>query len=253
MIERYLYKTILVTAFPLALVTFAILFFIRAPYGRYQRRGWGPTLSNRWGWLLMEAPSVIVFSFCYLTGDAPKTLPSLLFFFLWQAHYLHRAFIYPFMISDGRKVMPLTIVLMAFVFNAGNAYINGRYLFSFSGGYPSSWLASPQMIKGLVLFTSGFTINRWADRVLHKLRAPGETGYKVPLGGLYRWISCPNYFGEIVEWVGWAVATWSLPGLAFALWTFANLAPRAQAHHAWYHGNFPDYPEDRKALVPGIW
>jgi protein-S-isoprenylcysteine O-methyltransferase Ste14 len=70
---------------------------------------------------------------------------------------------------------------------------------------------------------------------------------------MYRWISCPNYFGEIVEWIGWAIATWSLAGLAFALWTAANLAPRAHSHHQWYRESFADYPQERKALVPRLW
>jgi protein-S-isoprenylcysteine O-methyltransferase Ste14 len=253
MIEQYLFNAILVIAFPLAVATFVILFFIRAPYGRYRRRGWGPSLSNRLGWLLMESPSVFIFGTLFFIGEASINLPLLIFLFLWQAHYIHRALIYPFSISDGRKMMPLTIVLMAFVFNTGNAYINGRYLFTLSGGYPKNWITSPQMIVGLTLFISGFIINRWADRVLQSLRAPGETGYKIPYGGLYRWISCPNYFGEIIEWVGWAIATWSLPGLAFALWTFANLAPRAHAHHAWYHENFQNYPSERKAIIPRVW
>jgi steroid 5-alpha reductase family enzyme len=89
--------------------------------------------------------------------------------------------------------------------------------------------------------------------VLRNLRAPGDLTYHIPNRGLYRWISCPNYFGEILEWLGWAIATWSLPGLAFAIWTIANLAPRAHAHHAWYHTRFPAYPSQRKALIPYIW
>ena len=63
----------------------------------------------------------------------------------------------------------------------------------------------------------------------------------------------PNYLGEIVVWSGWALATWSLPGLAFAVWTIANLAPRARSHHTWYQETFPDYPAERKALVPWMW
>jgi len=59
-----------------------------------------------------------------------------------------------------------------------------------------------------------------------------------------------DYLGEIVEWTGWAVATWSLAGLAFALYTAANLAPRALSHHAWYRARFPEYPPSRRALVP---
>ena len=57
---------------------------------------------------------------------------------------------------------------------------------------------------------------------------------------------------EIVEWLGWALLTWSPAGLAFAAWTMANLVPRARAHHRWYRERFPDYPARRKALVPGL-
>jgi protein-S-isoprenylcysteine O-methyltransferase Ste14 len=70
---------------------------------------------------------------------------------------------------------------------------------------------------------------------------------------MYRWVSCPNYLGEIIEWLGWAIATWSLPGLAFAVWVAANLIPRARAHHAWYQEHFSEYPPGRKALLPHVW
>ncbi len=52
----------------------------------------------------------------------------------------------------------------------------------------------------------GYAINHHADSVLLSLRKPGETGYKIPYGGLYKYISCPNYFGEMVEWFGFALA-----------------------------------------------
>ncbi len=46
---------------------------------------------------------------------------------------------------------------------------------------------------------------------------------------MFRWVSSANYFGEFVEWIGFAVLTWSCAGAVFAWWTFANLAPRANA------------------------
>jgi len=88
---------------------------------------------------------------------------------------------------------------------------------------------------------------------LRGLRQPGESGYKISNDRLFRWVSSPNYLGEITIWVGWAIATWSWPGLTFAFWTIANLLPRARANHAWYKATFPDYPPERKALVPGLW
>ena len=99
-------------------------------------------------------------------------------------------------------------------------------------------------------FAAGWLINQHADRVLLQLRKPGETHYAIPHGGLYRFVSCPNYFGEILEWAGWAVMTWSLAGLAFAVFTVANLLPRALATHRWYRAQFPDYPPQRRAVVP---
>jgi 3-oxo-5-alpha-steroid 4-dehydrogenase 1 len=252
--EYNFFQVITAVSFILAVCVFITLFFISAPYGRHTRAGWGPRLPNWLGWLLMESVSSIGFLGLFLIGSAPHTAASIVFLVMWEAHYIQRSFIYPFLLRDGKKEMPLAIPLMAAVFNLGNVYINGRYLFHFSGSrYNADWLLTPRFIIGIVLFITGFGINLWADHKLRSLRKPGETGYKIPYGGLYRYISCPNYFGEILEWSGWAIATWSLPGLAFAVWTVANLAPRARSHHQWYREHFSEYPPERKALIPGVW
>jgi protein-S-isoprenylcysteine O-methyltransferase Ste14 len=82
------------------------------------------------------------------------------------------------------------------------------------------------------------------------MRREADGAYVVPRGILFRRVSCPNYLGELIQWCGWAVATWSLAGLTFAVWTAANLVPRAHAHHRWYRERFPDYPPERRALLP---
>lgn len=253
MTELFFWKLLIWISFITALVVFIVLFFFSAPYGRYVRKGWGAVIPANLGWLFMESPSAILFAVFFFIGSAPKNPVLIIFFLLFEAHYIHRAFIYPFMRSDGKKEMPLSVIFMGVTFNLFNAYINSRYLFEFSGGYPLRWLMDPRFIIGIALFVTGFVINRWADDKLHHLRKPGETGYKIPSGGLYNLISSPNYFGEIIEWTGWALATWSIAGLSFAVWTFANLAPRAQSNHNWYHRKFEDYPPRRKALLPGIW
>jgi protein-S-isoprenylcysteine O-methyltransferase Ste14 len=237
-----------------AVIVFPVLFFIAAPYGRYARKGWGPQLPNWLGWLLMESVSAIVMLTMFILDGAPRTITLIIFLLIWEAHYIHRAFIYPFSLRDKWKPMPMVVVLMGAVFNLGNAFLNGRYLFALGGSrYHADWLLTPQFMIGAILFIIGFVINRQTDSVLRNLRSAGDLSYKIPNGGLYRYISCPNYFGEILEWFGWAIATWSLAGLAFAIWTFANLAPRARAHHKWYHENFKEYPTERKALLPGLW
>jgi 3-oxo-5-alpha-steroid 4-dehydrogenase 1 len=253
MSEQAFFNILLVGWFALAAAIFVALFFIVAPYGRYLRKSWGPKIGDRLGWIVMEAPSPILFATFFVLGIKSISVTAVAFLVLWEAHYIHRAFIYPFSRRNGVSGMSVVVVGLGFLFNMGNAYLNGRYVFTLSGGYTNEWLMTPQFIVGLGLFLTGFIINRRADSILRHLRKPGESGYKIPSGGLYRWISCPNYFGEIITWVGWAVATWSLPGLAFAVWTIANLAPRARAHHIWYRGQFSDYPPERKALMPGVW
>lgn len=253
MTELFFWKLLIWISFGTAIVVFIVLFFFSAPYGRYTRKGWGKVIPANLGWLFMESPSAILFAVFFFLGTAPKNAVLIVFFLLFEAHYVHRAFIYPFMRSDGKKEMPMSVMFMGVTFNLFNAYINSRYLFEFSGGYPLRWLMDPRFIAGVSLFVIGFIINRWADDRLHHLRKPGESGYKIPSGGLFNLISSPNYFGEIIEWFGWALATWSIAGLSFAAWTFANLAPRANSNHNWYHEKFAEYPEKRKALIPGIW
>ncbi|HJN74895.1 MAG TPA: DUF1295 domain-containing protein [Myxococcota bacterium] len=236
----------------LAAFTALALLFISAPYGRHAREGWGPTIPSRFGWVLMELPTVLVFGAIHLHGDHRFELVPLLLVTLWQGHYVYRTFVYPFLLRGQKdKTMPLSIALIAVAFNTLNSYINARWISHF-GDY-EGWLAKPWFWIGLSVFVLGWAINTWADHVLRKLRAPGDSGYSIPRGGLYEYVSCPNYLGEIIEWTGWAIATLSLPGLAFALYTAANVGPRARTNHQWYLQKFPDYPRDRKRLIPFLW
>ncbi len=235
----------------LAALTLAGLSFVTAPYGRYARSGWGPTIPSRAGWFVMESPAVIAFTLFYLLGRHRADPAPVALLALWQTHYVYRAFFFPFSMRADGKRMPVAIAAMAMAFNLLNAWINARWI-SELGDYPVRWLVDPRFVGGVAIFFAGLSINVRADRRLVALRGPGETGYKIPRGGLHELVSSPNYLGEIVEWIGWALATSSLPGLAFAIFTIANLGPRAMHHHAWYRRTFPDYPRARKALLPFI-
>ncbi len=235
----------------LSLVIFILLFKITAPYGRHTRKGWGPTISNTLGWMMMEAASPLAFAFFFLQGGE-KSLVNWIFFGMWMGHYFNRSIIYPLRIPGKSKRMPLLICVSAIFFNVMNGFLNGCFLGTFKPDYDNSWLTDVRFLSGVALFITGFIINFNSDNILFHLRKNSAKGeYKIPSGGLFKWVSCPNYLGEIIEWSGWALAIWSLPGLSFALWTAANLLPRALKHHAWYRANFKDYPLT-KAIIPGI-
>jgi len=246
-LHHYVVLAILAASIP----TFLALTFITAPYGRHQREGWGPTVPSRVGWILMEHPSVVLFIVVFALGRHRAELAPLVLLAIWQLHYVHRTFIFPFRMRASGKRMPISVPLMGMLFTGTNAYVNARWI-SELGSYPTSWLADPHFLAGVAIFAAGLAINLHADTVLIHLRKPGETGYKIPAGGMYRWVSSPNYLGEILEWCGWAVMTWSLAGLSFAVYTFANLAPRAFSNHAWYREKFADYPRGRRALIPFV-
>ena len=236
----------------ISVLVFPTLFLVPAPYGRHERPGWGPGIPARFAWVLMESPSVLLFAWVYLRGDFAREPVPVLLAAAWLLHYLQRSFVVPLRMRANGKRKPLATVAMAVAFNCLNATLNALAI-SQLAAQGSAWLADPRFRVGMALFLGGFAVNVHSDAVLRRLRAPGETGYRIPTGGLFRYVTSPNYLAEIVEWVGWALASWSGAGLAFALFTFANLAPRARSHHRWYHERFPDYPPERRALVPFLY
>ena len=245
------YQNILFGWIFLAIAVFFLLFKMTAPYGRHSTSKWGPTISNKWGWLLMELPVLLVLWYFIFSAIKNIDTASWLMILLFSFHYFNRVFIFPFRLRTAGKKMPLLIVLSAVFFNLVNGFSFGYYFTNFAA-YPNDWFTDARFITGIILFFAGIYINWKADTVLIHLRKPGETGYKIPHGWLFEKISCPNLFGEILEWSGFALLCWNLPALTFFIWTAANLIPRAVSHHKWYKEKFSDYPAKRKAIIPGI-
>ncbi len=251
MTEPDIYRLLVWVIFGLAGATFLYLLWRPAPYGRhYPGYGWGPTISSKTGWIAMECPAVFFFLFVYLQGNSKGSLVSLVFLAMWQGHYLNRTLIYPFRTRTKRR-MPLVVAGSGFFFNVLNAYVNARFV-SHLVEYGVSWLYNPCFLIGVSVFVGGIILNHHSDNILLSMRRRGRTDYVVPDRGAFRYVSCPNYLGEILEWTGWAIATWSLGGFAFCVYTIANLVPRARSNHRWYLERFPDYPPNRRALIPGV-
>jgi 3-oxo-5-alpha-steroid 4-dehydrogenase 1 len=169
-----------------------------------------------------------------------------------------RTFIYPLRLVGGKST-PFVVFLLAFSFCFVNGYLQTRWL-THAGAAAQHALDvwSPAFLAGTAMFWLGMWINWDADARLRNLRKPGETGYKIPRGGAFAFVSGANFFGEIVEWAGFAIASSaggvSLPAVSFAAFTFCNIAPRAASHHEWYLDKFKEeYPKERKAVIPFIW
>lgn len=239
MTDLHTFNIFLAAMAAMAVVVFVALHFVEAGYGMMYTRRWGPAVNNRTGWVLMEAPVFVAMGLLWWFSDRRGELAPLVMFLLFELHYFQRSFVFPLLIRT-RGRMPLSIISMGVTFNVLNALMQGGWIFYLSpaGRYPDTWLCSWQFILGTAVFLAGMAINIHSDSIIRNLRKPGDTRHYIPRGGMFRYVSSANYFGEFVEWTGFAILTWSWAGAVFALWTFANLAPRAGKIHARYTREF---------------
>lgn len=245
-----LYDIVIRALFAAAPIVFFALLIIPAPYGRHSHKNRGVPARSAWFW--MELPAVLVILFMYLFYRKGPFVPALvptIFLLFWEAHYVYRTFYYPRRIQGGRR-FPGVLMAAAALYNCANGYVNGSVLFGPERVYEVCWLSSPKFIIGAFMFVAGFLVHVESDAKLRALRKDEPEVYSIPKGGLFTLISAPNYFGEIIQWTGWAIATWSAAGAAFAVFTVANLLPRAIFHHRWYRATFDSYPKKRKAIIP---
>ena len=202
----------------------------------------------------MEAPVFIVMFALWYGSERRFELVPLLLFLLFELHYFQRSFIFP-LLMKGKSKMPVGIMWMGIVFNILNGYMQGEWIFYLAPQdlYTEAWLRSPQFVVGTLLFFVGMGINWHSDYIIRHLRKPGDTNHYLPKGGMFDYVTSANYFGEIVEWCGFAVLTWSASGAVFAWWTIANLVPRANAIYHKYKAMFGDELGNRKRVFPFIY
>jgi protein-S-isoprenylcysteine O-methyltransferase Ste14 len=238
-------------------LVFPLTLWLTAPFGRHFNARYGPAIGNRLGWVIMESPAIWWFTLVFVAGVSGgsvngKNFVAWVLWSLWMIHYLNRGLVFPLRIRTTGKQIPLLVIGFGFSFQMVNGLLNGLAIGQFGSKYNADWLMQPIFWIGLALLVLGWMINVWSDEILLRLRKPNETAYLIPRGGLFQWVSCPNFLGEMMLWSGWAILCWNWAALSFAVWTIANLLPRALAHHRWYRQNFPDYPANRKAVFPGL-
>ena len=252
---NHAFDILLIVMTLLGLIVFVALHFFEAGYGYLFDRRYGPPVPNKIGWIAMEAPVFVAMCTLWIASDRTWEAAPLALFTLFQLHYLQRSFIFPLLIR-GKSRMPLGIVAMGAAFNLVNALRQGGWIFFIApADYYADWFARPYIYVGGALFLAGMAVNLHSDRIIRHLRRPGDTRHYIPRGGMFRYVSSANYFGELTEWIGFAVASWSWAGAVFAWWTFANLAPRAASLYRRYEKEFGrEFTQlGRKKIIPFIY
>lgn len=253
------YDTVLAVALAAVVVIAITSPLVPSPYGRFASPRFGIAVDPRLGWFLMELPSTLSFAYFYLRGPHRFDPAPLVMATIFAIHYANRGFYFPLSMRVPRNEKSRTtfsVFLIAFgaVVTTVHGYLNGAR-FSTFGHYPPSWLTDPRFLAGVTLYAISLALNIHSDAILRNLRTPdevdrGERVYRIPQGGLFRYVSSPSYLTELCAWTGFAIFTWSLGGVFILAISTANLVPRALATHRWYQEKFPDYPQSRKALIP---
>jgi len=219
----------------------------------------GFKIGARLGWIIQELPSFLVAAgFLYEKWPHDVNWTQTLLIGMFTLHYFNRSFIFPFQIKQGRDTS-LAIVASAFTFTLYNGFIQSHYIL-YVVNFAEKEIFSPTFIAGTIIFFIGMSINLDADHRLRCLRSerkpegePQER-YKIPYGGMFNYVSSANYFGEIVEWWGFALAARFTPAaLLFAGFTTMFLGMRGIHNHQWYKERFGQrYPTARRAVIPMI-
>ncbi|KAG4075154.1 hypothetical protein HA402_006171 [Bradysia odoriphaga] len=214
------------------------------------------TMNARVAWSIQEAPAFIVPLLLIIQTPCSALIESTgnkVALFCFMAHYFHRAFIYPFRFINP-KPAPIINFVMAFIFCYFNGLLQGLHL---TNVYTIE--TNTSTILGTLILLIGMAINIHSDGTLINLRKTsgkvpkGKSEYKVPRGGLFEYISCANYFGEIIEWWGLYIVTCGMPQLTFAVFSNIFLGLRAVHGHQWYKKTFgSSYPSKRRAIIPFV-
>ncbi|KAG0136718.1 3-oxo-5-alpha-steroid 4-dehydrogenase-domain-containing protein [Tuber indicum] len=224
------------------------------------------------GWIFMELFSPLTLLYTIYTnpertGELPKTHVWLTT--LYCIHYLHRALLSPIR-NPSMGPMNIGMVCAGVSFNI----INGSAIGGWLGGYGSAAdVPGWQISIGSAMFILGLWGNMYHEEILREIRrdksfdkdaekegrvvtSDGRV-YKIPEGGLFKWVWNPHYFSEWIEWSGFAIAGGGfanfLPATLFVANELATMLPRAIQQKRWYGEKFnKDVLPYRKAAIPGI-
>jgi len=172
-------------------------------------------------------------------------------FFLWMTHYTKRLLETIFVHEFGTLTMPVR-----------NLFKNCLYYWGFAAavGYNvnipnENELASWHLYLGFPWFCGFMLLNFMCHLRLKYMRRPGCNDFVIPHGGLFEYITCPNYFCEIMTWFGFNILTGFTPaGVAFNIVGTLQMIQWATQRRDKFiklFGN--EWPRNRYVLFPFIY
>lgn len=235
-----------------------------APYGKHANDSLGSLhLNPKFGWWLMELPATACFLPTYLLSqspvgkDGPSSKVSKLLASLFMFHYAYRGWFFPLSLRVAKgstTSFNIAVSLIGAIFTGLHGFLHARMYKSLGAHLTDEWVKHPRFLLGLAIYQLAFWTMVHSDYTIRNLRSTDGSGprYKIPTGGAFRFVTSPQYLGEISAFGGMALMTNSLPSAAVFAITCFNLIPRSFHNHTWYMKKFGEEYEKlgRKRLIP---
>jgi len=151
---------------------------------------------------------------------------------LVTAHFSKRTLEVLFLHKYSGGINLVSVILISTLYMISAALLTATALFGMPEGVRPG---QTQSLVGVGVFAVGSLGNLYHHYLLAHLRKPGETGYKLPRGGMFGWICCPHYFFELVAWLGAAIVSAHATGWILLVCFTSYLGGRSGSTLAWYH------------------
>ena len=252
-IQFWLHFALVIFCFILAIIAFIVQIFKVIPYGKHDNEQGSCRVNQRIAFAVSQIlTGIIFFSIAYFLQRNFDRLPNIIMYLLFLIHYINRGIVDPIANRHSQRNVRLWVPVLATITTVFYHYINAQFIGE--ALYCSEYVCDPRFLLGGMLFVTGLIVNRVSDGQLICLRKGyRDNEYQIPNGFCFRCVSAPNYLGEMIEWLGWAIMTWSLSGLVWFMFVSATHIPRARHNHKWYQKEFKEYPQRRTALIPVIY
>ncbi len=234
-------------------VVFGLLIFyvevtkkFQLSYSKFNSSG---NLESKKGMFVIYFLPLATYLYFYLTSPFTPTLYHQLVCLAVTAHFAKRCLEVLFLHSYSGKISIVTTILITWAYSS-IAYSIHESVDNFTKPEMLETNMNLTLYIGFLIFLLGQGSNLYHHVLLSRLRSGDTKEYKIPNGGLFSIVNCPHYLSEIIGWIGIALMSKYLIvyGLVFIM--SAYLFARSINTTRWYQEKIPNFPKDRKSILP---
>lgn len=208
---------------------------------------------SRVGMFLLYSPALVV-SLAYLknaptSGNGREKLTASLLAIHFGKRVLESLFLHRYSgTMNGDFLLPIST---SYALTAALVAHQQRQIVAYAGDFVDQRM----LLAGVALNVVGQLGNfyhHWLLATLRPRKGEGdfEHKYTIPEAGLFKYVTAPHYFFELIAWLGVAGVTQHLSPLLTVGDMLSYLAGRSIATTRWYKSKFENYPAERKNLIP---